>query len=213
MLKVYICFDITSCPTFKKNTMNKLFAELSFFLLISTIFCSCSKEDTYTDLSEESKELLTYEAGDTFELRNLVNDEIIELTVSFKNFDYYRDTNPGWWLGSYGGDDFYEYGEYYFTNETNCYTGSVMIKARSNGNFEFSIGTGDCFGEYLTTFEFNSLAFEYNSDITSININNVEYPETYILNSRNNTIFYTKENGIIQIVDNDIETEIFEIVE
>ena len=197
--------------------MKKIFVEISFFLLILTIYSSCSKEDTYTDLSEEAKELLTYEAGDTFKLRNLLNDEIIELTVEWKNFDYYRDTNPGNWLGGSGGDNYYEYGEYYFTDETNCYTGSVMIEARSNGNFEFSIGTGNCFGEYISTSEFYSLGFEYTDEIANTIVNDIDYPETYVLKTVRhrflNTIFYSKENGIIRIDDNRNQSTVFTIAE
>lgn len=165
------------------------------------ILQSCSKKETYTNLAEEAKELLLYEIGDTFELKNVATDEIITLTVNRKEIDYYEDQNPGNWLTGSGTDNYYEYGEFSFSDDTGCYNGSVSIEARSGVNFEFGIGTGNCFGEYLTTFEFNSLGFEYDGEIISIDINGTEYPETYVLNSQNNTIFYTKEDGIIQIFD------------
>lgn len=182
--------------------MKKISLELKIFLLLLIMLQSCNKEDTYTDLTDEAKELVFFEVGDTFKLKNIVTDEIITLTVNWKAFDYNSDgPTPGTIFSGFGGDDYYERGEYFFSDPTDCYNGTVAVEARRYGNFKFSIFTGDCFSEYLTTFEFNSIAFEFGDEIISFSLNGIEYPETYILNSSNNTIFYTKENGILQIVD------------
>lgn len=197
--------------------MRKSIFELRFALFLLLIFQSCSNKDSYTPLSDQARELLVYDVGDTFMLRNLVTEELIEFRVDFKNIDYYKDTNPGNWVFGFGGDSYYEQGEYYFTDETTCYSGSVLVEARRDGNFDFTIGTGNCFCEFLSTAQFNSLGFKHEDVITSLNINGIEYPETYKLDAFSgpfiNTIYYTKEKGIIQIYDDDKQSVVFELVE
>ena len=198
--------------------MKKTLFGLIIFLFLLLTFQSCSEEDSYIDLTDEAKKLILYDVGDTFELKNIETNEIITLTVNWKEFEYSRDgPTPGDIYGGIGGDNFYERAEYFFSDTTDCYNGTVAVEARSNGNFEFSIGTGDCFGEYLTTTEFNSLGFEFNGEISNINVNGVEYSETYVLETFNtaftNTIFYTKENGIVQIFDNYTQSAVFTIAE
>jgi len=193
--------------------MKRIFIGLIVPLLYLTILQSCSKEeDSYVNLTAEAKELILFDVGDTFELKNIETNEIITLTVNWSEFEYIEDGGtPGSIYSNFNGDNYYERGEYYFSDQTECYNGTVAVEARANGNFEFSIFTGDCFSDYLTTFEFNSLGFEYDGETISIDINATEYPETYVLNSQNNTIFYTKENGIIQIFDEAEESEKFTI--
>jgi len=197
----------------KKSEMKRIFIGLIVSVIYLTTLQSCSKEeDSYFDLTEEAKELILYDAGDTFELKNIETNEIITLTVNWSKFDYSKDGGtPGSIYSGLSGDNYYERGEYSFSDQTDCYNGTVAVEARGNGNFEFSIFTGDCFGEYLTTFEFNSLGFDYGGETASININGTEYSATYVLNSQNNTIFYTKENGIIQIFDEVDESAKFTI--
>jgi hypothetical protein len=188
--------------------MRRALTVFKILLIFTIVFQSCSKEeDSYINLTDEAKELLLYEIGDTFLLKNTITDEIITLTVDGKTIDYYENGGtPGSIYSGLGGDSFYEYGRYSFSDETGCYNGSVSIEARSGGNFEFRIFTGECFGEFLATPEFNSLGFEFDGEIVSINVNGIEFTETYVLNTVNNafvnTIFYTKENGIVQINDN-----------
>jgi hypothetical protein len=191
--------------------MKRKFIGLIIPLIYLTIIQACSKEeDSYFDLTEEAKELILFDVGDTFELKNIETNGIITLTVNRSEFEYSKDGGtPGSIYSGFNGDNYYERGEYSFSDQTECYNGTVAVEARGNGNFEFSIFTGDCFGEYLTTFEFNSLGFDYGGETVSININGTEYSETYVLNSQNNTIFYTKENGIIQIFDEVAESEKF----
>ncbi|MBZ9651588.1 hypothetical protein [Psychroflexus montanilacus] len=195
--------------------MNRL---INISLIALILLASCQPSDSYIDLSENAKELIKFELGDTFQLKNLITDEIIELEIISKDIRYVDGSGPstGTILDA-GGDTYYERGTFRFSDQSNCYSVSVLVEARSNGNFEFSIGTGDCFGEYLSTTEFNSLGFEYNGEITNINVNGVEYSETYVLETFNtaftNTIFYTKENGIVQIFDNQIQSAVFTIAE
>ncbi len=186
-----------------------------FFFLIIISLQSCMPEDKYYNLSDDAKEFLFFELDDTFKLRNLSTDEIITLKIISKEIEHYADGGISHISFGPSADVYIERGEYIFTDDSNCYTGSVIIEARRDGSFEFSIRTGDCFGEYLATPEFNSLKFEFSDEIISINVNGIEYTKTYILNTVNNaivnTIFYTKEKGIIQINDN--QSTVFTITE
>ena len=184
------------------------------------LFPCCQPSDSYIDLSENAKEFLQFEIGDSFLLTNLETDEIIELNITFKEIDYIDGSasNTGTFL-DFRGDSFFEQGLYLFSDQSNCYKGNLKIEARSENEFEFTITLLDCFGENLTTSNINNFEFEHDDEIISINVNGVDYPETYILNTVNNTsfldntIFYTKENGIIQIDNNRSQSTVFTITE
>jgi hypothetical protein len=175
--------------------MKRLIIVINFSLFCLATLLSCSKDDTYTSLSPEAKALLFYEVGDTFQLKNIDTDEIITLTVNWKNFDYYRETYPGIWFAGSGGDDYYEYGQYNFTDETNCHNGNINVEARSNGTFKLTAYVGECFENINGSFEYQDEFF------TSVEVNGIEYLDVYLIKSFAQTIFYSKENGIIKIVD------------
>jgi hypothetical protein len=188
--------------------MKRTLIILNIAMLFLLFFQSCSKDDTYTSLTTEAKDLLFYEAGDTFQLRNLATDEIITLTVNSKSFDYYRDTNPGWWLGRSGGDDYYEYGQFNFADDTNCYNGSFYVEALSNENFELSAYIGECFGNV----SYSSYDFQ-GEIIPFIIVNNIEYTNVYLIRSYSQIIYYSNEKGIIQIVNSITQETQFVIVD
>ena len=175
--------------------MKRLFIILNFSLLFILVLQSCSKDDTYTNLSTEAKDLLFYEAGDTFQLKNVLTDEIITLTVNSKKFDYYSDSNPGFWLAGSGGDDYYEYGEYSFSDVTNCYNGNIFVQARSNGNFKLTAYIGECFGNINNSFEYQT---EF---LSSTVVNGITYSNVYLIRSSSQIIFYSQQKGIIKIVN------------
>lgn len=176
--------------------MKRLLITLNFSLVCLLIFQSCSKDDTYINLSTEAKDLLVYEAGDTFQLKNIVTDEIITLTVNWKRIDYNQDSNAGWWLAGSSGDNYYEYGEYYFTDDSNCYNGTISVEARNNSNFKLTASLGECFGYIYDSFEYQDEL------LTSVEVNGINYTNIYLIKSFSQTIFYSKEKGIIKIMNN-----------
>jgi hypothetical protein len=187
--------------------MKRLLFTLNISVFFLLVFTSCCKDDTYIALTTEAKELLLYEVGDTFQLRNTTTDEVITLIVNSKEIDFYKDTNPGWWGGSYGGDLYLENGNYNFSDDTNCYQGSISVEARSNGKFEFTAYIGQCFGNINNSFEYQD---EF---LPSEDVGGVQYTNVYLIKSFNQTIFYSKEKGIIKIVKNSSQEMQFVIVE
>ncbi|CAM3849292.1 hypothetical protein FLGE108171_16070 [Flavobacterium gelidilacus] len=186
--------------------MEKIFFKLIFLLIFVVVLQSCSEDDNYTDLSIEAKNLLFYEVGDTFQLKNLITDEIITLSVNSKTFDYYKESNPGFWLAG-STDNYYEYGNYNFSDVTNCYTGNISVEARKNSNFELTAYIGECFGNINNSFEYQS---EF---LQSIVVDGITYFNVYLIRSYSQIIFYSQDKGIIKIVDEFSQETQFIIVE
>jgi hypothetical protein len=186
--------------------MKRLLFTLNISVFFLLVFTSCCKDDSYTNLSAEAKELLFYEVGDTFQLRNTTTDEVITLTVNSKEIDFYKDSNPGWWLSG-SSDNYVEYGSYLFSDDTNCYNGSIDIEARKNDKFELTAYIGECFGNINNSFEYQD---EF---LPSEDVGGVQYTNVYLIKSFNQTIFYSKEKGIIKIVKNSSQEMQFVIVE
>ncbi len=176
--------------------MKKLLLKFNLIFLSLILFQSCSKDDTYYDLPKEAKDLINYDIGDTFKLKNISTNEIVTLTINSKETYYYEESNAGWWLGGSGGDDYFERGEYSFSDITNCYTGTLSVEARSNGRFELTAYLGECFGNNIDSFKYQDEFFP------SINIAGIEYTNVYLIRSHFQVIYYSKVNGIIQIVNN-----------
>jgi len=183
--------------------MKKSCIKLVMFLML--ILQSCISKEQYHDLTSQEKSFLLYNIGDTFKLKNVSTDEIISLTVNQKefNYNYIRDTNP-----IFGASDNYnEEGEYSFSDNSNCYNGTVSIEATENDYFYLSINLGDCFGDF-TAF------FEPENEIITTFVDDIEYPETYILISpKDYSLFYNKAHGIIKIVDDSNQETLFTITE
>uniref|UniRef100_UPI00404B5B20 hypothetical protein n=1 Tax=Flavobacterium sp. TaxID=239 RepID=UPI00404B5B20 len=189
--------------------MKQELIKFKLILLLAIILQSCSKDDTYVNLSDEAKDFLIYEIGDTFKLRNVATDEIITLTVNRKEIDYYKESSPGagWWLGGSGGDDYYERGEFTFSDDTDCYIGTLSVEARSNGNFELTAYLGGCFGNINYAFDYEGEFFPF------IEVDGVAYSDAYLLRSYPDILFYSKEKGILKILDDYNQETRFTIVE
>lgn len=183
--------------------MRRFLIGLNCFVISILLLQSCCKDDTYTYLTDEAKEFLLYEEGDIFRLKKLSTDEIVDLTVTYKKTGIYKSsgTSGGTYSG-FNSDDYYEYGEYYFTNDLNCYNGNIYVEARNNGNFKLTASIGECFGNIFDTFEYRD------EILTSVEVNGINYTDIYLIKSYSQTIFYSKEKGIIKITNNfSLETE------
>ena len=192
-------------PTFgpKNLKMKRFLISLNFYMICIILLQSCCKDDSYTYLTDEAKEFLFYEQGDTFRLKNLMTDEIITLTVSTKSYNIYKSsgTSGGTYSG-FNSDNYYEYGEYNFTNDLNCYNGNIAVEARNNGNFKLTATIGECFGNIFDTFAYQD------ETLTSVEVNGINYTNIYLIKSYSQTIFYSKQKGIIKITNNfSLETE------
>ncbi len=171
-------------------------SKLSFFILLLTIqLQSCKPNNIYFNLADEDREFLLFEVGDTFKLKNVSTDEIVTLTVNFKEFRHEDGRQSGSSFISYGpkANIYVEYGEYTFSDATNCYNGIVTINATREESFELRIFLGGCFLEMDDTYQYSDLSY------SSIALEEGTYTNTYLFESNGKTLYYSKEKGIIQI--------------
>ncbi len=190
------------------NMKIKLLQTISFFLLI-IILQSCKPDDIYYNLSEDAKEFLLFEVNDTFKLKNQQTNEIITLTVTSKTIQHYKDgpnESPFFSFGA-NADTYVERGEYFFTDDTNCYNGDISVQANRDGDFELNGYLGGCFGNTDYSFEYRDEFF------STIDVEGVQYFNAYILRSYPDIIYYSKEKGILKIVDEYNQETIFTIIE
>lgn len=178
--------------------------------LLFILLQSCKPNDIYFNLTEEAREFLQFEIGDTFKLKKLDTDEIITLTVNFKEFRHEEDGGPnGSGFISFGpkANYYVEYGEYTFADVSGCYNGSVIVEGARDEEFVLKITLRDCFLEMDDV-------FEYHDQLPlSINIQGAVYTNAYLLRAFSETLLYSKEKGILQIGDVFGENPSFTIVE
>jgi hypothetical protein len=189
----------------------KITPTISIIAIITMLlFQSCKKDDEYFGLSQEAKNLLLFEVGDTFQLRNHNTDEIITFTVDFKEIDFYKGGTGSSQMISFGPkrDRFYEYGEYTFSDASDCFKGSVVVLATQTEEFDFRIGFLDICSDVL---DGNFTTFE--QPLTDITIEGILYTNVYSLRSYVENISYSAEKGILKI-ENIFDGELlFSIVE
>jgi hypothetical protein len=174
-------------------------------LLILLLVTSCKVEDRYYDLSQEGKELLTYEIGEVFQLKNIETNEIISFSVHSKTIEYIDDgSNESSFIFGSSSDDFIEVGRISFMDNSNCYKGEISVKGDRDNGFEFTAYFYDCFGDDFYYFQ--------NEFIDTIEVDGAEYYNVYILRNYPKTLYYSKEKGILKIVDFD-ENTLFELIE
>jgi hypothetical protein len=191
----------------KNKNMKRLLLGVTFFFCCIIVLQSCSKDDSYYNLSEEAKAFLLYEEGDTFQLKNTTTNEIITLTVTNKEFAFSKGGTPGSIYSGIGSDSYYQYGSYSFTDSTNCYNGNFMVEAKKQGDFEMNVYLGGCFGS-------TNFAFEYQDEFfTSIDVAGVNYANAYLFRSAPNFLYYSKEKGILKIIRGIDQEELFTIVD
>lgn len=188
--------------------MKDKFKHFGIFILILITLQSCKPDDVYYNLSDEAKELLLFEIGDTFKLKNLETNEIITLTVTFKEIRHYEGGGEISHIAVGPSADVYiERGMYIFTDETNCYDGIVAIEANRDRDFEFKVYLGNCFGDIDYSFDYQDEFF------TTIDVEGVAYSNAYLLRSFPDILYYSKEKGILKIVDDFNQETRFTIVE
>jgi hypothetical protein len=169
---------------------------------------SCKQDDVYHDLSNDAKDLILFEVDDTFRLKNLETNEIITLTVIQKTIEYYNTSSSNYFIsfGS-GGNVYVEHGEYIFRDSTNSYWGTVTVEANTDGSFKFDAYLGDGFVNTYYPFDYQDEFF------STIDVEGIEYSNAYLLRSSPDILFYSKEKGILKIVDDFSQETRFTIVE
>lgn len=186
-----------------KIAFRNLFVLALFILLLN----SCKPDDVYVNLSQNAKELIGFEVGQTFRLKDNQTNQIITLTVMSKNIQHYESSEYSTIYLGPRGDYYIERGEYTFTDTTNCYNGIVTVEAVTNDDFKFQIFLSNCFGNSDFPFEFSNEIFPQISFLGNT------YNNVYFLPSAASDIYYTKEKGIIKIVNSFNQNVRFSIIE
>ena len=198
------------CVIFENQIEMKVkFKHLGIFFLVLITLQSCKPDDLYYDLSDDAKGFLLFEIDDTFKLKNLETNEIITLKITSKEIRHYEDGPNESSFISFGpsADVYIERGEYTFTDDTNCYDGIVAVEANRDGGFELKAFLGNCFGNIDYSFDYQDEFF------TTIDVEGIEYSNAYLLRSFPDILFYSKEKGILKIVDDYNHETRFTIVE
>ena len=197
-------------PTFENQIEMKVkFKHLGIFFLVLITLQSCKPDDLYYDLSDDANGFLLFEIDDTFKLKNLETNEIITLKITSKEIRHYEDGPNESSFISFGpsADVYIERGEYTFTDDTNCYDGIVAVEANRDGGFELKAFLGNCFGNIDYSFDYQDEFF------TTIDVEGIEYSNAYLFRSFPDILFYSKEKGILKIVDDYNHETRFTIVE
>ncbi|MGB2684654.1 MAG: hypothetical protein WBC43_06510 [Olleya sp.] len=183
---------------------NKFIYNLKIVIILLLV-TSCKVEDQYYDLSQEGKALLTYEIGEIFQLKNIETNEIISFSVNSKTIEYIADgPNESSFIFGSSSDDFIEVGRILFVDNSNCYNGEIIVKSVRDNGFEFTAYFYDCFGDDFYYFQ--------NEFIDTTSVEGVDYSNVYILRNYPKTLYYSKEKGILKILDVD-ENTLFGLIE
>ena len=177
---------------------NKLIYNLKI-LAILLLATSCKVEDTYYDLNQEGKALLTYDIGETFKLKNVETNDIVSFVVDSKIIEYIDDgPNESSFIFGASADTFIEIGALSFVDNSNCYKGEITVKGDRDNGFQFSAYFYDCFGDDFYYFQ--------NEFVDTTDVEGIAYSNVYVLRNYPKTLYYSKEKGILKIVDSDDNT-------
>jgi len=168
----------------------------AFILLIS--LQSCNPDDKYYSLNDEAKAFLVFDLNETFKLKKTDTDEIITLTVISKEVKFIGDGPHASGFISFGptADIFVEKGMYSFTDNSNCYNGEVLVIAKKDGGYVLKAHLDDCFSNSnYHYYEF------YDEFFSTVDVDGIEYPNAYLLRSYPNNLYYSKEKGILKIIN------------
>ena len=183
----------------------RIFSVILLFLILQ----SCRREPIYYNLSNEAKGFLVYGLNDTFKLKNSETDEIILFTIVEKEVGYVDGgPNESSYIGATA-DIYEERGFYKFTDAENCFSGELSLIAERENKFRLSVYLYGCF-------ENSSFTYEYlNNEFSSIEIDGKIYNNVYLFEKYQDSIFYSKDKGILKITETiDFrETRQFTIVE
>ncbi len=186
------------------------FKQTFIFFLFLLLLQSCKPDDIYYDLSVEAKAFLIFDVGDTFKLKNHQTNEIITFSVTSKKIQHYEyslGSSSMVAFGTSGGDTYLERGEYVFKDENNCYNGNVSVEATDDNKFKFTIYLKNCVDSENYFFEY------YNEFSPNIDVLGTTYSNAYLLRFSPEILYYSKEKGILKIVNNFNKNTIFSIVE
>jgi hypothetical protein len=171
---------------------------------------SCKPDDIYYDLSENAKGFVNFEIGDTFKLKNLNTDEVITLHVITKNILYENYGSGESSFISFGvapAETYVQVGTYAFTDNLKCYNGEISVIANEEGGFLFTARINGCFDNLGSIYQYNNVFFP------TIDVDGIQYQNAYLLDSNHNILYYSKEKGILKIVDVSKNIILFSYVE
>jgi hypothetical protein len=177
--------------------------------LVCVLATSCKCEDEYKQLLPEERELVGFEVNDTFRLKQLSSGDTLLFTVTDKEIQSISDEPNESSFISFGNScnatTYTERGYYRFVEASNCYVGEFSVAQNGADGFAFNGYLSGCFGP-------SDFLYEYQNEFLQFaDIEGVVYPDVYLLNRFPSVLYYSKEKGILKIVENGV-TE-FVIVE
>ena len=187
--------------------------ELTFFGIISLLsfsLQSCKPNDIYHNLSDEAKGFVNFEIGDSFKLKNLNTNEVITLNVITKNILYENLSSGESSFISFGfapAETYVQRGTYRFTDNLNCYNGEISVVANKEGGYQLTALIYGCFDNLGAGYVYNNTFF------STIDVLGIQYQNAYLLNSSPNILYYSKEKGILKIVNQSNNVTLFSYVE
>lgn len=190
--------------------MKKALTYFGIVVLLSLSLQSCKPDDIYHDLTDDAKGFINFEIGDTFKLKNLNTNEIITLNVITKNtiYENYSSGESSFVsFGSVPADTYVQRGAYSFTDNLNCYKGEISVTANAEGGFTLTALIHGCFNDLGSIYQY------YNTFFSTIDVEGIQYQNAYLLNSSPNVLYYSKEKGILKIVDQSNNITLFSHVE
>lgn len=190
----------------------KKISTFGLIFLITISLQSCKPDDIYHDLSDDAKGFVNFEIGDTFKLKNTATNEIITFSIIAKNFRYLDDGPNGSSFISFGvapADIYVQQGSYSFTNSSNCYQGEITVTANQEGGFSLIAFTNECFDNLGAAYGYDYM----NVFLPTVDVAGIQYQNAYVLHSDSNVLYYSKEKGILKIVNELSNTTLFSHVE
>lgn len=194
----------------KDLSMKRVITFFGVIFLLSIILQSCKPDDIYHDLSDDAKGFVNFEIGNTFKLKNSITNEVITLNVITKNILYESNGSGGSSFISFGvspAETYVQRGTYSFTDSSNCYKGEISVVANEQGGYKLTARIYGCFDNLGSGYEYNNTFF------STIDVEGVQYQNAYLLNSSPNVLYYSKERGILKIVNQSNNVTLFSYVE
>lgn len=190
--------------------MKKIITFFGILFLVTISLQSCKPDDIYYDLSNDAKGFVNFEIGDAFKLKNLNTNEIITLNVITKNILYENYGSGESSFISFGvapAETYVQRASYTFTDNLNCYKGEISVVANEEGDFTLTALIDGCFGNLGSVYQYNNLFF------STVDVEGIQYQNAYLLNSNSNNLYYSKEKGILKIVNQPKNITLFSYVE
>jgi len=188
--------------------------KLKFFIIILLLLTmclqSCKRDDIYYDLTDDAKGFVNFEIGKTFKLKKVSTNEVITLKVITKSIQYENFSSGESSFISFGTvpvETYVQRGTYSFTDNLNCYNGEITVIANEDGGYQLTAFLDGCFGNLRSGYQF------YNNLLSTIDVEGIQYQNAYELNSNPNVLYYSKEKGILKIVNQSNNLTEFSFVE